>query len=267
MMALTMRRTRQFAIGLTLLTFAATGAVSAQINPTVAKSAAQGAAQTASQKAAGPAQSPAKSPAKSATQTPAQPKTQSTTQSKTQAQTKGQKPVPPPAPKTATQTGKKPAVTPPVKKPVVTPLANAQAKGTAKPPAKAAAKAEAKSDGKQAAPAKPVAKRDPFVTLVGRQQGGVQGPSVKLPPGKAGLQISTLMIQGIVSGPNGMIALVANPQKSVYFLRVGDELFDGRVDHIDMNAVTFHEVGKDAFGKPLERQVIRRLNPSSGEQP
>ncbi len=70
-----------------------------------------------------------------------------------------------------------------------------------------------------------------------------------------------------MNGPNGMIAVVANPQKSVYFLRVGDELFDGRVEKIEIGGVLFHEVGKDAFGKPVEREVTRKLNPSSGEQP
>lgn len=93
------------------------------------------------------------------------------------------------------------------------------------------------------------------------------GTAVKLPPGKAGLQVSTLILQGIVSGPGGMIAVVANPQKSVYFLHDGDALFDGRVEHIGMDGVMFHEFGKDAFGKPLEREVTRKLNPSSGEQP
>jgi hypothetical protein len=30
--------------------------------------------------------------------------------------------------------------------------------------------------------------------------------------------------------------------------------------------VSFQEFGKDAFGKPLERQVTKRLYPSPGEQ-
>jgi Tfp pilus assembly protein PilP len=110
-------------------------------------------------------------------------------------------------------------------------------------------------------------RRDPFVTLVGKHQAGGDVAPKHLPPGKAGLEVNTLVIQGIVSSPTGMIALVANPQRSVYFLHVGDQLFDGRVDRIEIDGVTFHEVGKDAFGKPLERQVTRKLNPSLGEQP
>lgn len=110
-------------------------------------------------------------------------------------------------------------------------------------------------------------RRDPFSILVNKETSGNVMAPVNLPPGKSGLQVQTLMIQGIVGGPSGMIAVVANPQQRVYFLREGDQLFDGTVEHIAISGVTFHEVGKDAFGKPLEREVTRRLSTSSGEQP
>jgi Tfp pilus assembly protein PilP len=109
-----------------------------------------------------------------------------------------------------------------------------------------------------------VAKRDPFESLVGREQsGGKTGP---LPAGKAGLQVNTLRLDGIVRAPNGMIAVVSNPQSRTYFLREGDQLYDGRVEKIAMDGVSFHEVGKDAFGKPVERQVNKRIYASAGEQ-
>ena len=78
--------------------------------------------------------------------------------------------------------------------------------------------------------------------------------------------IGTLMIDGIVSGPNGMIAIVSNPQMRVYFLREGDRLYDGDVQHITLDGVSFHETGQDAFGKPVEREVTKRLYPTPGEQ-
>ncbi|MCU1243561.1 MAG: hypothetical protein JWO71_4287 [Candidatus Acidoferrum typicum] len=109
-----------------------------------------------------------------------------------------------------------------------------------------------------------VAKRDPFESFVGREHGG--GPTGPMPPGKAGLQVSTLRLDGIVRAPSGMIAVVSNPQSRTYFLRDGDQLFDGRVEKIAMDGVSFHEVGKDAFGKPVERQVNKRIYASAGEQ-
>jgi hypothetical protein len=175
----------------------------------------------------------------------------------------------------ATQPAAKQNTNPPAKNTKTPP--QKPAKADSKPAAAAAKTVPAKPAPAQKAPPAgdvsrttkptlPAGRRDPFITLVGKQTGG-NGPVVNLPPGKGGLQVSTLILQGIVSGPNGMIAVVANPQKSVYFLHVGDELFDGRVDKIEIGSVLFHEVGKDAFGKPVEREVTRKLNPSSGDQP
>jgi len=107
-----------------------------------------------------------------------------------------------------------------------------------------------------------VARRDPFESLIGRQA----EPLKNLPPGKAGLIVGSLRLDGLVRAPSGMIAVVSNPQQRTYFLREGDQLYDGRVDKITMDGVSFHEVGKDAFGKPLERQVDKRIYASPGEQ-
>lgn len=185
----------------------------------------------------------------------------------------------------------------PAKGPAQPPAKSAVQKAPAKPPSKAAAqkapeKAPAKAPAKVAGQAPPkapakagktakakpeqpakekpagptqVARRDPFSPLVHVTQPGGGIPE-HLPPGKAGLIVSTLRLDGLVRGPNGMIAVVSNPQQRTYFLREGDKLYDGRVEKISLESVAFHEVGKDAFGKPVERQVIKKLYPSSGEQ-
>jgi hypothetical protein len=148
-----------------------------------------------------------------------------------------------------------------------------------KPPASAPAKpAATANDSVQAAPAnsansqaqkpageKAVTRRDPFDTLLSKARAGGSTPD-NLPPGKAGLIVETLRIDGIVHSPNGMIAIVSNAQQRVYFLREGDKLYDGSVEKIALDAISFQEIGKDAFGKPLERTVTKRLYPSSGEQ-
>lgn len=107
-----------------------------------------------------------------------------------------------------------------------------------------------------------VGKRDPFVALVNSSK----GPEEHLPPGKAGLVIGTLTVQGTVQGANGMIAVIANPDQRVYFVREGDRLYDGEVQKIASDAVTFDQNTKDAFGKPIERTVVKRIYPSAGEQ-
>ena len=198
---------------------------------------------------------PASTPAKPAAQAPAKPAASTSA-------------------KPAAQAPAKPAASTPAK-----PAARAPAKPTAQPPAKRAVKAPAKPGVRSAAkkPAKPaaaksapvesearVARRDPFESLVSRQKSAADAIS-KLPPGKAGLQVSTLRLDGVVKAPNGMIAVVTNPQSRTYFLREGDQLYDGRVEKIAMDGVSFHETGKDAFGKPVERQVNKRIYSSPGE--
>jgi Tfp pilus assembly protein PilP len=152
--------------------------------------------------------------------------------------------------------------------------AQAQTPAPAKPAAKPAAKAAKPSAKKPSASTAPkpaedseakITRRDPFESLTSRQEAASR-VTANLPPGKAGLQVASLRLDGIVKAPNGMIAVVTNPQSRTYFLREGDQLYDGKVDKIALDGVSFHEVGKDAFGKPVERQVNKRIYSSAGEQ-
>jgi Tfp pilus assembly protein PilP len=170
----------------------------------------------------------------------------------------------PPAAKPAAPAPARPAAqnTKPAMKPAAKPMAK---KPAAKP---AVRKAETTTTASAAAPAESEvkqARRDPFESLIGRQQ-AQSAANKNLPPGKAGLQVSTLRLDGIVKASNGMIAVVSNPQLRTYFLREGDHLYDGTVEKISMDGVSFHEEGKDAFGQPVERQVNKRIYPSAGEQ-
>ncbi len=219
-------------LGLGILIAAATPGLRAQANPSTPNSAkpAQGAGK--------PAQQPAKPAAPAA---------------------KPAAPAAKPVPQTA-----KPAT--PAAKPAGKPAAKPAAK--TKSPAKRAVRAVEKPKTPGTAPAAAEsevrqARRDPFESLLGRQGG--KAP-LNLPPGKLGLQVSTLRLDGIVRSPNGMIAVVSNPQARTYFLREGDRLYDGSVEKISMDGVSFHEEGKDAFGKPVEHQVNKRIYSSPGEQ-
>jgi hypothetical protein len=227
-------------LGLGILIALATPGLRAQVNPSTPNSAksALGNGGKPAQQAAKPAAPAATKPAQQAAK-PAAP-----------AATK-------PAPQAAKLTGK------PASKSAAKPGGMA-AKSPAKPAVKSverpatpgSVRAAAESEVKQA-------RRDPFESLLGRQLN--KSPS-NLPPGKLGLQVGTLRLDGIVRAPNGMIAVVSNPQARTYFLREGDRLYDGSVEKISMDGVSFHEEGKDAFGKPVERQVNKRIYSSSGEQ-
>jgi len=163
---------------------------------------------------------------------------------------------------TVSKPAAKPAAQAPATKPAAQTAAKPAGKKHAKTPAPAA---RTVSDKKPVASEQKISRRDPFESLIGRKQ-AQDALAKNLPPGKAGLQVGTLRLDGIVKSANGMIAVVANPQQRTYFLREGDQLYDGKVEKISMEGVTFHEEGKDAFGKPVEREVNKRLYTSAGEQ-
>ena len=142
------------------------------------------------------------------------------------------------------------------------PAKNTGHKAKAAPAAASAATPAADASATAKPQISEVGKRDPFVPLVSEHKTG--GPP--LPPGKAGLVVATVHVDGTVSAPNGMLAVVSNPDQRVYFLREGDRLYDGDVEKIGLDGVTFKENSKDAFGKPVERMVTKRIYPSAGEQ-
>ena len=236
-------------LGLGILIAAAAPGLRAQVNPSNPNS-----VKSALKDAGKPAQQAAK-PAPPAATKPAP---------------QAAKPAAPAASKPAQQAAKPaaPHAAKPAGKPAGKPAAKPAAKAAAKSPAKPAVKAVEKRATPGSAPAAAesevkLARRDPFESLLGRQ---LNKAPANLPPGKLGLQVSTLRLDGIVRAPNGMIAVVSNPQLRTYFLREGDRLYDGSVEKISMDGVSFHEEGKDAFGKPVERQVNKRIYSSPGEQ-
>lgn len=146
------------------------------------------------------------------------------------------------------------------KPPATAPKTAKKKKATAQKTAPArTAKPDAKADAKSDVV---VAKRDPFIPLVNDKK--ASGPP--LPPGKAGLVIATVRVDGTVKAASGMLAVVTNPDQRTYFIREGDRLYDGDVEKIGLDGVTFKENSKDAFGKPVERLVTKRIYPSAGEQ-
>jgi Tfp pilus assembly protein PilP len=134
--------------------------------------------------------------------------------------------------------------------------------GSARRQTKADCQADAKAQEKADAKPEVAGKRDPFVPLVNDKK--PSGPP--LPPGKAGLVIATVRVDGTVKAASGMLAVVTNPDQRTYFIREGDRLYDGDVEKIGLDGVTFKENSKDAFGKPVERLVTKRIYPSAGEQ-
>ena len=148
------------------------------------------------------------------------------------------------------------AQTNPAAKPGQSKAKPSKAAPAAKNPAPAGPSAE------KAAPSGP--RRDPFTPLITEHKD--TGNGEHLPPGKAGLVITTVRVDGAVRSSEGMIAVLSNSDQHVYFVREGDRLYDGNVEKIGLDGVTFRQNSKDAFGKPVERVVTKRIYASAGEQ-
>lgn len=106
--------------------------------------------------------------------------------------------------------------------------------------------------------------RDPFAALIRQSDPGAS--RLNLPPGIAGLQVATVQLQGMVKTDHGMVAVVANPQDRVYFLHDGDHIYDGMVERIGLNTITFRQQTTDAFGRVIDRNVTKRLYPIAGDE-
>jgi Tfp pilus assembly protein PilP len=100
-------------------------------------------------------------------------------------------------------------------------------------------------------------RRDPFVSPVRAREGGAAADCVN---GKRCLIVSQLTLKGVVRSETGMIAVVENPARRVYFLRENDPLYDGQVVRIDANAMVLRENVLDAGGRVTTREVVKRIS-------
>lgn len=112
----------------------------------------------------------------------------------------------------------------------------------------------------------PGTRRDPFRSLFEEAATRRKGPR---PPGVSGMLVAEIGLSGIVKDPQGGdIALFMGSDNKGYFLRAGDEVYDGTVLAVDpvVGAVTFRQqVDDPRLIKPF-RDVVKRLTPVDTEE-
>jgi Tfp pilus assembly protein PilP len=104
-------------------------------------------------------------------------------------------------------------------------------------------------------PDAPRGKRDPFVSPVVERLHNV---ATCTGSGRKCLAVGEISLYGIVRSPGGSIAVVVNGQHT-YFLRENDPLADGDVERITQDAIILRERTSDALGRPLTREVTKKL--------
>jgi len=113
----------------------------------------------------------------------------------------------------------------------------------------------------------PGGRRDPFRSLMEELNLRKKGPR---PKGVAGMLVTEVDLVGIVKDPSGGdVAFVMGSDNKGYFLKAGDEVYDGAVIAVDPRAgtVTFRQqVDDPRLIKPY-RDVVKRLVPLEEERP
>lgn len=110
----------------------------------------------------------------------------------------------------------------------------------------------------------PEGRRDPF-----RSPFGDIGEGKQRPPGLAGMLVAEIDLTGVVHDPGGGdMAMVMGSDNKGYFLRVGDEVYDGTVIAIDPEhgTVTFRQQVDDPRMIKPYRDIIKRVVPLDDEE-
>ena len=102
-------------------------------------------------------------------------------------------------------------------------------------------------------------RRDPFVSPVVNRSMIGSGCST----GKRCLAIDQINLKGVVKADSGMIAVVVNSLNKAYFLRENDPVFNGFVVKITGDSIIFKETIQDRLGKPLTREVTKKITTSA----
>lgn len=106
----------------------------------------------------------------------------------------------------------------------------------------------------------PEGRRDPFVSIIEEFWYKKKGPR---PKGIAGMLIAEIDLVGIAKDPAGNIAFFHGSDNKGYFLRVGNEVYDGKLMKIDKasGTATFRQQMDDPRLIKPYRDVIKRLRP------
>ena len=110
----------------------------------------------------------------------------------------------------------------------------------------------------------PAGRRDPFRSLV-EQTKADKGPR---PKGIAGMLISEVDLVGIVQKGKESLAFFNGSDNKGYFLRVGDQLYDGRIIQINRQSgqVVFRQEINDPRSIKPYRDITKRLYSAEEEK-
>ena len=112
----------------------------------------------------------------------------------------------------------------------------------------------------------PAGRRDPFISLVRRTTQASGTSANQRPTGLGGLSIEQIRMTGVVKGRLGFSAIVKGVDNRTYYVKPGDELFDGKVRAVTADAMFLVQNVNDPLSVAKTREIKRLLRPEQEAQ-
>ena len=107
----------------------------------------------------------------------------------------------------------------------------------------------------------PAGRRDPFISLVRRTTQATGTSANPRPTGLGGLSIEQIRMTGVVKGRQGFSAIVKGVDNRTYYVKAGDELYDGKVRAVTADAMFLTPNVNDPLSVAKTREIKRLLRP------
>jgi Tfp pilus assembly protein PilP len=108
----------------------------------------------------------------------------------------------------------------------------------------------------------PAGRRDPFVSLVRRTTAASGTSATSRPRGLAGLSTDEITMRGVVKGRDGFVAMAIGGDNRIYYLKAGDELYDGVIRAVTAEAMFVMQNVNDPLSTVRKREVRKPLRPA-----
>ena len=112
----------------------------------------------------------------------------------------------------------------------------------------------------------PAGRRDPFISLVRRTTQAAGTSANPRPTGLGGLSIEQIRMTGVVKGRLGFSAIVKGVDNRTYYVKAGDELYDGKVRAVTADAMFLIQNVNDPLAVAKTREIKRLLRPEQEAQ-
>jgi Tfp pilus assembly protein PilP len=113
---------------------------------------------------------------------------------------------------------------------------------------------------------RPAGRRDPFISLVRRTTEASGSSASSRPTGLGGLSIEQIRMTGVVKGRQGFSAIVKGVDNRTYYIKAGDELYDGKVRAVTADAMFLIQSVNDPLSAAKTREIKRLLRPEQEAQ-